>query len=192
MDRAESIGAVLDGSRNPRILHPHCQAQLTFSGPIRSWSPTHIKHPSSMISLTYINSFRLILAWYSCLFLKTSKSKAISQAKASTFYDLFDTELSFQAQFGLGVVNIPSLFGTGSPEPSRPNWACIHQHFECNLERNSYCSNWTFINFSLDNNDPSFASPETILHILIPAFLHRHLQDTFEHNCVNRHFWDSI
>ena len=68
----------------------------------------------------------------------------------------------------------------------------LHQHFECNLERNSYCSNWTFINFSLDNNDPSFASPETILHILIPAFLHRHLQDTFEHNCVNRHFWDSI
>ena len=62
---AEVVTLSIDvaGSRNPRILHPHCQAQLTFPGPIRSGSPTHIKHLSSMILLIYINSFRPILAW---------------------------------------------------------------------------------------------------------------------------------
>ena len=77
----KSCTGCFPGSRNPHILHPHCQAQLTFPGPIRSGSPTHIKHLSSMILLIYINSFRPILAWQSCLFVSNLKSKAISQGQ---------------------------------------------------------------------------------------------------------------
>ena len=78
---------------------------------------TFLQYELSSIIFYIHQFFQAIQAWYSCLFVCNSKSKAISQVKAYIFYDLYDV---YQTQLGLEVLILIGPYGTGSPEPTRP------------------------------------------------------------------------